>query len=64
MARNFSQVIERHVKGLFDRFVTDFRCPGCQRPTVILWRWDEHPDGAPLFEPLTVLEESGDAESW
>jgi len=52
----FAEVIARHVKGLFDRFVTDFNCPGCRAPIVIMWRWEESEEHGTRYEPLTVLE--------
>lgn len=52
----FEAVIGRHVKGLFDRFVSDFNCTHCGAPAVIMWRWEEGPDGGPRYEPLAVLE--------
>ena len=52
----FEAVIGRHVKGLFDRFLSDFHCAGCGAPAVIMWRWEEAPDGGSRYEPLAVLE--------
>ncbi len=52
----FDRAIGRHVKGLFDRFVSDFNCAGCQAPTVIMWRWEEGSDGVPRYQALAVLE--------
>jgi hypothetical protein len=52
----FERAIGRHVKGLFDRFLSDFNCAGCGAPTVIMWRWEEGAEDSPRYEPLTVLE--------
>jgi hypothetical protein len=52
----FERVIGRQVKGLFDRFVSDFNCTGCGAPTVIMWRWEEGQDDVPRYQPLAVIE--------
>ncbi len=56
----FAEVIARHVKGLFDRFLTDYNCPECNAPIVIMWRWEESEEHGARYEPLTVLE----VENW
>ena len=52
----FADVIERHVRGLFDRFITDYNCPDCKAPIAIMWRWDENEEHGSRYEPLTLLE--------
>lgn len=51
----FEAITDRYVRGLFDRFVTDFRCPRCEAPTVIIWAWNESDDPRTRFAPVTVL---------
>ena len=51
----FEPEIRRHVRGLFDRFVTDFKCPSCNRATAILWSWSEAADQSRQYSPIAVL---------
>ena len=40
----------------YDRFITDFYCPNCDRAIVILWSWREIHMATSSYTPMKIFE--------